>query len=479
MTTDPLLLLADRLAPSGVDTDPVAWVRDQLGEHLWSKQAEIAWSVRDNRRTAVHSAHDTGKSWVAARVAAWWMATHQTGDAFLVTTAPTGRQVRNILWREIARAHRQGGLPGRLNLTEWWIDQEIVGFGASPSDYDPTTFQGIHARAVLVVIDEACGVPSAIWDACDSLITSADSRILAVGNPDDPLSEFERVCRPGSGWNVIHVDGLATPNFTDEDVPAELRPLLLSPTWVDEKRSSWGELSPLWVAKVRGEFPVDADDGVVPLSWVRRCQTGGGDAGEEPVVLGVDVGAGGDETVIRERRGRAAGRVWRTRSPEAMEVAGLIVRAARETAATRVNIDSIGIGWGVAGRAAEVFRERGSRVIVTRVNVAETSRHPSRFANLRAEIWWMARELSQGGGWDLSGVDDGTVAQLVAPRYALDSAGRVRVEPKDQTRKRLGRSPDDADALLLAFYGDRGRVRTQAPQRRRQPMFADMWDRRW
>jgi len=45
-----------------------------------------------------------------------------------------------------------------------------------------------------------------------------------------------------------------------------------------------------------------------------------------------------------------------------------------------------------------------------------------------------------------------TVKQLIAPRWRPDSAGRIQVEKKDETKKRLGRSPDDADALLLAFY---------------------------
>ncbi|MBT5773216.1 MAG: hypothetical protein HOH95_02455 [Dehalococcoidia bacterium] len=103
--------------------DPVGFVREVLGEELWSKQREIAESVRDHRHVAVRSAHDTGKSFVASRLAAWWLSVHAPGDAFVVTTAPTFAQVRAILWREINRAHRKGGLVGRVNQTEWWIDK--------------------------------------------------------------------------------------------------------------------------------------------------------------------------------------------------------------------------------------------------------------------------------------------------------------------------------------------------------------------
>ena len=72
---------------------------------------------------------------------------------------------------------------------------------------------------------------------------------------------------------------------------------------------------------------------------------------------------------------------------------------------------------------------------------------------MRDQIWWeIGRELSEHKAWDLSGIDDDTIAQLTAPKYKLDSRGRVKVEPKADTRERLGRSPDDADALLLAYY---------------------------
>lgn len=130
------------------------------------------------------SCHGSGKSFRAARIAAWWLSTHAPGEAFVVTTAPTYKQVHAVLWREIGRAHRLADLPGRITLEdEWYIGQELVGFGRKPADYDPSAFQGIHARYVLVIIDEAGGVPKAIFDAVDSLATNIHARVLAIGNP--------------------------------------------------------------------------------------------------------------------------------------------------------------------------------------------------------------------------------------------------------------------------------------------------------
>jgi hypothetical protein len=145
---------------------------------MWSRQREIAQSVHDNRYTAVKSCHGTGKSFTAARICAWWLSTHAPGEAFVVTTAPTYKQVHAVLWREIGRAHRLADLPGRITLEdEWYIGQELVGFGRKPADYDPSAFQGIHARYVLVIVDEAGGVPANIFNAVDSLATNVYARV--------------------------------------------------------------------------------------------------------------------------------------------------------------------------------------------------------------------------------------------------------------------------------------------------------------
>jgi hypothetical protein len=114
--------------------DPALWVGDVLGEHLWSKQVEIMESVRDNAQTAVPACHGPGKSFVAARIAAWWIAIHPPGTAKVLTSAPTFYQVKSILWGELATTHAKGKLPGRMNTTEWWIGDTMVAFGRKPKD---------------------------------------------------------------------------------------------------------------------------------------------------------------------------------------------------------------------------------------------------------------------------------------------------------------------------------------------------------
>lgn len=438
-------------------TDPVGWITNVLGEHLWSKQRQVVESVLAHRKTAVPSCHEVGKSWLAGRIVAWWLSVHAPGEAFAVTTAPTAPQVRAILWREIGRAHRKGNLPGRVNQTEWWINDEMVAFGRKPADTDPAAFQGIHARRVLVVIDEACGVPEDIWTAANSLVANEHGRMLAIGNPDDPGSYFARVCQPDTGWSVVSIDALESPNFTGESIPDDLRELLVSPIYEQEMRVEFGEDGATYLSKVRGRFPSDNPDGVIPLSWIRRCQNIDLAAYVPddllPVELGVDVGAGGDETNIRERRGVVAGRVMRHKTPDPEVASGHVMQMIRDTGATRVKIDIIGIGWGLAGLIRKACREAGLDVEVIGVNVGEASTQPKRFPKLRDQVWWeIGRELTREGAWDLSALDETTVAQLIAPTWQPDSSGRHKIEPKADTKARIRRSPDDADALILAYY---------------------------
>lgn len=439
--------------------DPAAWVAERLGGFAWSKQREILGSVHDHRRTAVRSGHGVGKSHTAALVACWWLDTHPPGSAFVVSTAPTFPQVRAILWRYIRRLHAAASLPGRVNQTEWFIDDELVGFGRKPADHDESAFQGIHERYVLVLLDEACGIPEQLWVAADALTTNADCRMLAIGNPDNPASYFKKVCTPGSGWRTIGISAFDSPNLSGEKVPEKVALSLVSREWVEEKRVEWGEDNPLYRSKVLGEFSADHPNQVVRQSDVAACrqppETDPAGPDLLPVELGVDVGGGGDETVIRERRGRVAGKEWSARTDRPESIAPLVLQAIKETGATAVKIDSIGIGFGVIGELRNMTGRGLHRASIQAVNVAEKSREPDKYANLRAELWWeIGRNLSERRGWDLSGMAnaDAAIAQLLEPRWSIDAQGRIKVEPKEEVIKRLGRSPDNADALLLAFY---------------------------
>ena len=429
-------------------SDPTTWVTQTLNEHLWSKQVEILESIRDNRRTAVQACHGPGKSFTLARAVCWWLATHPIGDAFVVTTAPTFPQVRAILWREIAQAFGHGDLRGSLNQTEWIMDGQLVAFGRKPSDYEPGAFQGIHATYVLVVIDEACYVPKTLWDATETLITNDSSRIVAIGNPDDPVSEFAANCRPGSGWHTIKISAFDTPAFTGEPCPDDVLARLTGRLWVDERRKKWGTDHPFWQSKVLGEFPKQATDAL--LSWDdihrahERFRTGDFTT-DGPHTLGCDVARYGDDmTVIAERKGMLR-TIYRSYAKQSTtDTADRCHDALDLTGAEFIAIDADGVGGGVFDQLDK------EGVPVVELHSAMRSRDPEKFGNKRAEFYWSLHDEFEKDEVALDPGDEDTTAQLLGIKWKRDPKRRILMVGKEEM-KRLGlKSPDRADALVYA-----------------------------
>jgi hypothetical protein len=429
---------------------PLDFCRDILKVHLWSKQEEILQAIVEHRSVAVHSCHDSGKSFSMACLVAYWLSVYPPGESFVVTTAPTFQQVRAILWREINMLHGRCGLPGSVNQTEWRYGPLLVGMGRKPEDYSPDAFQGIHARRVLVVLDEACGVALPLWNAADTLVTNEESRIVAIGNPDDPAAQFFKVCDRDSGFHVIHIDGFQTPNFSGEDVPMEVKRLLLSDVWVEERRHRWGEGSPLWMSKVRGIFPETTENTLIPLPWLRAAQARWGEpmAESEPRCLGVDIGGGGDSTVLYQRVGSIATLLHEDTDHDTMHVVGLLEKYLYKTQSTHANVDVIGIGRGVVDRSKELS------LPVIGVNVAERCEQDidvKQFINKRARNFWTLRTRFEQGTVALDPDDDVLESELRAIRWGVLPNGKTFIESKEDMAARGVASPNHADAYMLAF----------------------------
>jgi len=467
--------------------EPLLFVKDKLGDHLWSKQRIVLEAIRDHRKVAVQSAHNVGKSFTAADAAAWWLEAHEPGQAFVLTTAPTAPQVKTVLWRYIRRAHTRGSLRGRVNQTEWYDTppgaiEEMIALGRKPSDLDPSAFQGIHAPYVLVVLDEAGGLASALIDAAIGIASNENSRILAIGNPDDPTARFEKMCRPDSGWHVERISVFDSPNFTGEPVPPALALDLVGPSYVETAKKEWGETSPMYTAKVLGLFPESREDALIPMAWIRRAQDRGrelawpapierpeSDEGKAllavragwPHELGGDVGGGHDKSTVYERLGQFARLVHEHSSPDTMVTCGRMIAALLETGATRIKVDTIGIGHGVVDRGRELLRP------FVGVNVAESAPDTDRYLNLRAFGYWGLRQRFQDNEIIIDPSDEVLAAQLSNIRYTSNSKGQTVIESKIDMKKRSLPSPDRADALMLAFLpyeADGGAITYGMPQ---------------
>jgi hypothetical protein len=486
----------------GHKEDRSDWVQRKLKAHLWSGQRKVSESIKRNRYTVVPSSHGTGKSFFAAATACEWIDTHDVGDAFVVSTAPTSPQVTAILWRYIERMHRKGQLQGQINMgriPEWKIGKQLVGYGRKPADYDEAGFQGIHELYPLIIIDEAAGIPSQLWVAIDALATNENARVLAIGNPDDANSTFAAMCMPGSGWNIIRLDGLKSPNFSEQEVkavsglantgdlytymvennvafseekvPYELSQLLVSPLWVAERMIRWGvtrdvtgswQTSPLWESRVRAQFPADMSGAsVIPLAWVQaavdrwRSWKEQGELTPTARVISCDVARfGEDETVICERSGYVVISLDRYAQQDTQTTALRIKRRMEVRSASLAIVDVIGIGGGVVDRLREEQVDVASYNASASTDMMDTMGEFS-FPNVRSAAWWNLRQLLDPSDPTTKLAlpdDEQLIAELTAPRWRVASGAKITVEPKDETKKRIRRSPDSADAVVMSLW---------------------------
>lgn len=473
--------------PARFGSDPVGWARDKMKLYLWSKQVEILESIRDNKLTAVQSCHGPGKTFTASVAGSWWLdpEVHPLGSAFLVTTAPSWAQVETILWRELRRRHLQGGLPGRITRDCIWLlgaagtkrlddSEEIIGIGRKPADYDENTFQGIHARYLLSILDEANGIPEPLWDSVLALSTNEHSRILAIGNPDDPNSRFAKVCRTGSAWHVIRIsvwdvfDALRT-----EDIPEDMREDLVSPIYVETARREWGEGSPRWQSKVEGVFPDVSDEYLIsPALLEQACQNDlpGFGIGR----YGVDVARyGADLSVMYRNRDGVVRLVDKWAKEDTMQSAGRVARVLLAHGVKRppANIDVIGLGAGVFDRLRE------QRFNVAQYQGSTRAANHLKYKNRRSEAWWTFRELMEEGMIDLDPADDKLGAELTAIKWGTGSDGRIYIETKEDFVDRLGYSPNHADAAVMSTVSA-GAVPDQSNSSKKRGLTSDLLTRK-
>ena len=414
-----------------------------LGFEPWSKQREILESVRDHPRTTVRSCHGVGKTAVAARAVLWFLATHR--DSRVITTAPTWSQVEQLLWREIrsAVAEAHGRDSGRmfpssqvakLELGERW-------FAIGLSTNEPERFQGHHADHLLLVVDEASGVDERIYQAAEGFLTAEGAKVLLIGNPTRPGGQFHRsFTTERARWHQVHVGVADSPNYTAETVPEEVARAMPRASWEQEVKDAWGEESPMYQVRALGNFPDTSENTVIGLGKVEDAQRRTLEAVGE-VTIGCDVARfGDDETVIARRVGQVVRIAEKFHGKPTTHTAGRVAFWAEGGA--KIVVDDSGVGGGVTDQLRAMGLE------VHAFNGGSTANRPNRFPNRRSEQWFEA--AAQMEDIDLDG-DEQLAADLTAPRYSYDLKLRQVVEKKEETKKRLGRSPDRADAVLLTL----------------------------
>lgn len=451
-----------------VIADPVRFARGILGHDVWDTPAAILRAMaHPHARVAVKACHASSKTFTAAELVIWALTEYERIK--VVTTAPTWHQVETLLWGEIHKALQ--GAPVRLpEITSALNKTDIViatgsRYAEGISTNESVRFQGYHADesgVVIVILDEAPGVGADIYEAINGIRAGGDVRVLAIGNPVVPGGPFyEAFHSQREDWTTFTIDAFDTPNLRgvtlqqlvsgDVDLDANPKPYLVTRRWVAEQYREYGEDHPFWQARVRAQFPTQGAYSLFSLAWIEAAAMRPSVAGHGRCQAGLDVAGGGeDETVLYIREGPSIidFGAWTGSDPRGDVAAKL--------APHRNNLDAVVVDvTGVGHYMAKHLRDLGYNVVD--YNAGGEPRDKDRFVNAKAEAYWAFRERLQRG--EVNGLtDERTQAQLstVQSKQPPDSRGREAVERKEDAVKRGVKSPDRAEALILAFTAASG-----------------------
>lgn len=419
---------------------PALFAQQALGASPTEQQWQASRELVKTRRVSIRSGHGTGKSAFMAWSILWALVCYH--PVKVPVTAPTGHQLSDVLWAELAMWWRK--MPPDLMAEFEWaaerfyrkdVPQEAFAAARTSRPEKPEALQGFHAENVVFVIDEASGIPDEVFQVAEGALSTDGAFVVMAANPTRMDGYFYDSHHKQRGrWAALH--------WNAEDSP------LVSRDYIEDMAAKYGRESAIYRIRVRGEFAGNPD-GVIPLDLIEGAISREVNA-YGPERWGLDVARfGEDRTALAKRHGNAMlvpVKSWRGK--DLMQTAGLVKieydNAQRKPEA--ICVDVIGLGAGVADR----MRELGLPVVA--VNVAESPSASERYNRLRDELWFKAREWFAGR--DVKIVkDDELTAELTMPNYKVLSTGKIQVESKDEIKKRAGgnRSPDLADAFCLTF----------------------------
>lgn len=464
------------------ENDPVGFIRDVLKGQPWSAQVAIAESVRDVSLVVVRSCNAAGKDWVAAHLALWWVYAKR---GLVLLTGPTERQVREIVMSEVGRAFGAAqDLPGELYQMALRLGRtEQAGILAFTSS-DASRLTGFHAPRLMVCITEAQGVEPFAFEAALACATGSENRILAVGNPLAPSGRFFEISRSDS-WVSHRISAFDCPNVIEG---REIIPGAITIEGVRRIANEYGEGSGIYRARILGEFPEESEYGLIQRSWLEaaaeRHETALlsiADSRDEPIVAVDPARFGPDKTAVAVLKGPVLTKLRLWSRKDTMETTGLVVdelrkvgvvpeRDARDDERLRqlaaedelrtgygssrfratglVVVDEIGLGAAVVDRLKELgycVREFNGGSSPSSFSVMD------KYLNLRAEAYWTLRTLLEAGKIAIPS-DEKLWDELTSIQWKPTSSGKIQIEAKDGFRQRIGRSPDRADAVVMAFH---------------------------
>lgn len=466
--TDVELMLADDC--SRFHYDPYGWVmwafdwdHEELegfeGPDQWQKEFLIEWGLQIRQRGfdgvmpvlpirfATASGHGIGKSALTAWIILFIMSTRPYAKG--IVTANTGDQLQTKTWSELGKwRHRclvghwfeYNSGKGSLSLyhkswpESWRVD------GQTCREENSEAFAGLHAATStpFYLFDEASAVPAKIWEVAEGGLTDGEPMFFAFGNPTRNDGRFyECFHNQQHRWITKQIDS-RTASMTNK-------------TLIEEWRQDWGEDSDFFRVRVLGQFPKAGDLQFIPSDVCFQAQKRGPGRylGDDPLIMGFDVARGGDDNcMIQFRRGFDAKsektyRITGEDARDSMVVISKLTMVIDRHMPDVIFIDATGIGGPVGDR----LRQLGYNAVD--VHFGGDADDKKKFSNKAAEMGYRCRRWLMDGG---SIPDESELErQLTTREYQHNDKDQLVLERKKDMKKRLGISPDWADALYLTF----------------------------
>ena len=309
-----------------------------------------------------------------------------------------------------------------------------------PGAETPEALAGVHSEHVMLIVDEASGVPEQVFEAAAGSMSGHNATTIMLSNPTRSSGTFfESQNRLADSWWTRRWSCVDSPLVSDE--------------FIEEMKLRYGEDSNAFRIRVLGEFPQADDDTIIPFHLVETATHRDIEGDEDlPSVWGLDVSRfGNDKTALCKRQGSVVTEIRSWSGLDLMQTVGRVVAEYEALLPSKqpreILVDSIGLGSGVVDR----LRELG--LPVRGINVAEAPSMGATYLNLRSELWFKTKAWFEDRACKLP-KDDQLVAELTGIRYSFTSSGKMKAESKDEMRKRGLASPDLADALCLTMASD-------------------------
>ena len=436
--------------------DPVLFVKEALRGVPDEWQEEAVCSVRDNRRTSIKSGQGVGKTAGTVWTALWFLFSHE--NARVVATAPTKRQLNDVMWAEMAKwINKSPLLQAILNKTKTYIyviGAEDTWFAVAVASARPENIQGFHADNLLFIIDEASGVDDSIIEAINGTLTGNNNKLLMLGNPTKAEGAFyESHTVDRALYHCMTVNAETSARTNKENIEAMAR--------------KYGRDSNVYRVRVLGEFPTEGDDVVIPISMVERSIMTDWEPFDTPIHIRIacDVARyGNDKTIISQRVDKKVDILHKKNGKSVTWTANTLLFEFKRTLAKYpkydgyiyMMIDDGGVGGGVTDILVEEKKKNPvlyARMMIVPMLFGKRLTHHRYYWDSTTLWYYTLRDMlstEDKPDPDIILPDDpDLVAQLTTRKYEMRDS-QIKVESKDDYKERMGAtSPDEGDSVIL------------------------------